>query len=174
MKETLCRLKKEIDVGLGKIELAIKTVELGELGQGVRAHSATLEIGRKGKEKVGEGGLGPRVVRGFKATKEVFFWKPKSGLGLSVGQARGPRSAECLPFQLQESRLHWGGASSSAGLEACDVGRPSSSEEAGKSSGEGGLTCRRAEVKSGGVGSSLQAGFSSTTLLGTSEVVDTH
>jgi hypothetical protein len=62
VKETLCRLKKEIDVGLGKIELAIKTVELGELGQGVRAHSAALEIGRKGKEKVGEGGIGPRVV----------------------------------------------------------------------------------------------------------------
>ncbi|KAE8038579.1 hypothetical protein FH972_011076 [Carpinus fangiana] len=108
VKETLCRLKKEIDVGLGKIELAIQTVELGELGQGVRAHSAVLETSRKGKEKVGDGGLGPRVAQGFKAKKK----------------ARGPRPEECFAGQPRESRSHCEGASSSAGLVACNVGGP--------------------------------------------------
>ncbi|KAE8056178.1 hypothetical protein FH972_012971 [Carpinus fangiana] len=162
VKETLCRLKKEIDVGLGKIELAIQTVELGELGQGVRAHSAVLKASRKGKEKVGDGALGPRVARGFKAKKKVLIWKPKSGLGMSMGQARGPRPEECVAGQPRESRTLCEGASSSAGLVDCNVGGPGTSEEAGKGSGEGGLTGRRAG----------EGGLTPPTLLGTSEAAD--
>jgi hypothetical protein len=36
----LCRLKVEVDVGLRKVELAIKYVWLSELGLGVKAPSA--------------------------------------------------------------------------------------------------------------------------------------
>jgi hypothetical protein len=40
LRKMLCRLKVEVDVGLRKVELAIKYVWLSELGLGVKAPSA--------------------------------------------------------------------------------------------------------------------------------------
>lgn len=105
VREKLCQLK-EIDVGLGKIDLAINDVEISGLGQGVRGPFVPHVIAQKGKEKVGVEGKGPRPMRRFKAKKKVSFFKPKAGFGLGVGQGRGPgysRSSGESPNHLGKS-----------------------------------------------------------------------
>ena len=86
MKETLCKLREEVDVVLRRIDGAIKYVGLGGMGPEVRSLCITQVLNQKGKEVAGVGDKGLRSLRGFKPKKKVTLWKPKAGMGLALGQ----------------------------------------------------------------------------------------
>jgi hypothetical protein len=88
LRDTLCKLKEEIDVGLGTIDLVLNNVEKSGLGQGVKGPIVPHVMIHKGKEKIGLEGKGPQTLTRFKAKKKVVFFKPKAGVGLGVGQNR--------------------------------------------------------------------------------------
>ena len=86
VKETLCKLREEVDVVLRRTEGAIKYVGLGGMGLEARSPCITQVSNQKGKEAAGVGGKRLRSLRGFKPKKKVMVWKPKSEMGLGLGQ----------------------------------------------------------------------------------------
>ena len=79
VRDTLVRLKGEIDVGLGKIDLAIINVEKSGFGLGVRDSFVPQISVQKGKEKVGLEGQPNAYLHNKKGKKLLKYGRRKPG-----------------------------------------------------------------------------------------------
>jgi hypothetical protein len=82
-RELLRRLKGEVDVGLERLDVVIKNMEIIGPGQGCRDSVVKKVVKPKGKEKMGVEGWGPKPTRGFKPKRKMVF-KPKVVVGLGA------------------------------------------------------------------------------------------